>query len=367
MAKVAIIGAYSSPMMRARYDTSLQDLGFLGARAALDDAGLRRADVDLVVIGAHDLTDGRGIANMVGAGAAGAYMKSETRTTNDGVFALALGANAILAGRAKRVLVVSWAKPSEGFDDGVTGTEFEPFHQRSIGLTEQRALGLQAAAILGAFGPGARAAASSAVAHDRARGAANPSAHLREVVAAEDVALAPVASWPLTGLDLPPRSDGVAAIVLASEDAAGDDAVWVTGIGWSTDTYALGHRDLTTSPSLARAATSAYKAADLDPTTADIVEYGARSSFQHQLIVEALGLCPEGQGAEFLLSDTEAAPRNPSGGLACSNPLLAAGLMSIALTVERMRTGAGPHAIVHGSSGMCLQSNAVAVLERGRS
>lgn len=71
-AAMAVIGAGCSRLAGDRTDVSLQELIFEGAGAALADANLLREQLDSVVISASDLVDGRGIANMSSAAAAGA-------------------------------------------------------------------------------------------------------------------------------------------------------------------------------------------------------------------------------------------------------------------------------------------------------
>lgn len=370
MRGVAVVGAFATPAVEAQRDLSVQDLAFEGVRGVLADAGIDRADVDDVVICAHDLVDGRGIADMASAGAAGAYMKGETRTPNDGVFALAIGCAAVLGALADVVLVIGWAKSSEGFDDGVTATEFEPFVQRPVGLTSARALGLQATTLLQRDGDRARAAATAAVVRDRAHGATNPAAHLQHAVEAEAVESSDIVAWPLRELDLPPRSDGACGLVLMSAKraaAAATRPVWITGLGWSSDGSDVGGRPLDRSPSLERAA----QASDVDVRGSSFVEYAAHSSFQHIIVVEALGLCGSGDGASYLAADGEGTPvLNPSGGLASSNLQGAAGLTATVAAVERLRRAdqESMTGVVHGTSGVCGQSNAVACLaleERG--
>src|SRR5205814_5393846 len=122
-------GVGSSRIGGPRTELSLQELIFEGATTVLADAGIRREEIDSVVISANDLIDGRGIANMASAPAAGAYMKHETRTTNDGLYALLLAAIEILAGRTRIALVMSWNKMSEVDWRCAAPTAAEPFFE----------------------------------------------------------------------------------------------------------------------------------------------------------------------------------------------------------------------------------------------
>ena len=62
---------------------------------------------------------------------------------------------------------------------------------------------------------------------------------------------------PLRRHALPPITDGAAAIVLAAGDKAtqwSERPVWITGFDHRMETHSLGARDLTSSPSVAKAA-----------------------------------------------------------------------------------------------------------------
>src|ERR1700735_4934309 len=62
---------------------SLPEVIFSTVRRALDDAAVDVSDVDSVVLGAHDLTDGRSLSSMVTAPAAGAYGHDDVRLGDD--------------------------------------------------------------------------------------------------------------------------------------------------------------------------------------------------------------------------------------------------------------------------------------------
>src|SRR5258705_8005536 len=120
-----IVGVGQTPYEVNTGGVSLQELIFEAATLALDDAGLKRQDLDSIVIGSQDLIDGRGISNMQNAGPAGSYLKDEIRIANDGIYALLLASMQIAAGRSRRTLVISWSKASETNVDSVSNAEFE--------------------------------------------------------------------------------------------------------------------------------------------------------------------------------------------------------------------------------------------------
>ena len=146
--EVAVLAVGGSPVGPDRTDVSLQEMIFEGTNAVLSEAGITRADLDSVVLSASDLVDGRGIASMSSAAAAGAYMKHETRTTNDGIYALALAALEIWSGRIRTSLVMSWNKMSEVRWEMATPAMFEPFYERPFAMDDTVAQGLAANALL---------------------------------------------------------------------------------------------------------------------------------------------------------------------------------------------------------------------------
>lgn len=375
MPAVRIIGIGQTPYEAAKDHLSLQDLIFEGASRALADAGVDRTDLDSVVLGAQDVHDGRGIANMVSAGAAGAYLREEIRVAGDGIYAAIMAYIEILSGRSKLVLVISWSKGSESDPDTVTRTEFEPSVDRAVGLSEKSALALQAASLLMKY-PEARRAATSVAVRDRRSATMRDLSHIRDPLDFDDVESSPTVAWPLTAMDLCPSSDGVCALVMASPEYVGPvrskPGPEILGVGWSSDGYWLGDRDLTVSHSLSRAASTAYRQASVDPRSdIDVAEVVGRSTFQHIPLVEGLGFCGSGEGSDFLLDDGREAKLkiNPSGGVLASNPYVAAGLVSVAEVALQLRGSASGYqldgariGLAHGSMGQCMQSNGVVVM-----
>ena len=154
---------------------------------------------------------------------------------------------------------------------------------------------------------------------------------------------------PLRRHALPPITDGAAAVVLAAGDKAtawSDRPVWITGFDHRMETHALGARDLTVSPSTARAA----EVAGVASGKVDVAEIHAPFAHQELIVAEALGL-----DASVVV--------NPSGGALAANPLMSAGLIRIGEAASRIRAGDGDRAVAHATSGPCLQQNLVCVLE----
>jgi acetyl-CoA acetyltransferase len=156
---------------------------------------------------------------------------------------------------------------------------------------------------------------------------------------------------PLRRSDCAPISDGAAAVVLAAGDAAraaSDRPAWIRGIDHRVEAHYPGVRDLTVSPSTAKAA----RAAGALDGTIDIAEILAPFTHQELILRDALGLAkPNGTRI------------NPSGGALAANPVMAAGLIRIGEAATRIMARDADRALAHATSGPCLQQNLVCVLE----
>jgi acetyl-CoA C-acetyltransferase len=90
---------------------------------------------------------------------------------------------------------------------------------------------------------------------------------------------------------------------MMSEEAAqrhGLKPAWIRGVGFCTDAYYLGHRDLTAIESAHSAAARAYKMAGISNPRDEIkmAEVHAPFSFQELMMIEALGFCDKGAAGQ---------------------------------------------------------------------
>ncbi len=231
--QVAVIGISQTKYEAAKREQDLADMIFETTRGALDDAGLQIGDIDSVVLAAHDLIDGRSITSMLTAPPAGAHLKDEIRVADDGAFAVALAWLRLLSGEFGTSLVVSWSKLSEGDFDTITSLNFEPLFYRPFGFNYVTAHALQAMSYMARYGITEAQAAKVAV-KNRRNAVKNPLAHLRESITVDNVLQSRLLAWPLKELDLPPKSDGACAMVLATEERARQaqaNCAWIKGSG----------------------------------------------------------------------------------------------------------------------------------------
>lgn len=329
----AVIGAFHTPLRAAVADLSLEEMIFAAARGALADASLTIDDIDAVMLSTTDQVEGRVIESMVTNGAAGGVGRDVTTLASAGEHAFAYAYLRILAGQAKRVLVVVWSKESECADPRhADWLSSEPFLLRPLGMTTPVAAGLQASAYAARYA----VEPSAVLAVRQARHAAASRSGADQL--AEDVPDRMVA-WPLTERDLPRGCDVAAAVILAAPDSVGENHVpaWVGGIGWISHQYDLGDRDLTRFRALEDASRMALGAGGA--RAVDVVEVQEISSVASFAACEALGLADPGDGASVATSSTPAI--NPSGGNLPANPGNAAGFMRFLGAAQQVRGRAG--------------------------
>jgi acetyl-CoA C-acetyltransferase len=375
--RIGIIGVSETKCEAMNRRDSTSDLVFEITSRALADAGIRQQEIDTVVMAESDQLDGRLIGAMSMALPAHCYGKDEIRVEDDGASAFALAYMRCLSGYFDVAVVVGWGMCSQTNLDRLTGLSFDPFYHRPVGLNWITAHGVQATSYVNRWGITQEQAAKVTV-KNRMNAVNNENAHLRAKVQLREVLESPYVSTPLRRLNLPTYSDGACAIVLATEEKAtkaGRPVAWISGIGWSNNTYYMGDKDLTRLSSLSQAAEKAYTMAQIrNPLSEiDVAELYDVTSYHELMEYEALGFCKEGEAGKLIDSGATymggELPVNPSGGMLSSNPYTAVGLFRVAEAALQVSGRAGGRqvpgaktAVAHGMSGICGQSNCVTIL-----
>jgi acetyl-CoA C-acetyltransferase len=350
---VAIVGVGQTHHARRRTDVGQTGLVREAVDRALSDANLTIDDIDSVVVASGPvLFAAVNQPEKWVADAIGASLKPLVRVTSGGGTGLA-GALAayyqIAGGFAERVLVVAYDKLSEGALQYSISTLYDPFWGRefAVGI-----MGFSAAywrARMDALGHTEEAAAMVAV-KNRRNAIRNPYAHVKKEVTVEEVLNSRPLAWPIKLLDVPPISDGAAAVVLSSEKMAAqstDRPAWIRGIGYFCEADNAPERSLLVSEPLAIAVRRIYRAAGItNPRRQfDVVEVQEPYTCFELSYYESLGLCAPGEAAELIRSGaTDISgdiPVNPSGGCAGANPIGAAGLIRLIEAASQVMGKAG--------------------------
>ncbi len=328
---------------------SLMDLIFAGVTAALADAHVDMADVDSVVLAAHDLVDGRSLSSMVTAPAAGAYLRDEIRLSEDGLAALSLGVARIAAGESRLTIVAAWGRASEGTFMNTSRAAMDPFLVQPFGLTELDISALRLSRWLGEY-TGREHQREAAINARRQRANANPRA-------LQQATISHPANFPLKAEEGPKWADVVAAVVIGEEESP----YRITGVGHSTEMTAIGDRDLLAMPALLEAASAALGEAGISLDKIDLFEIDGMTLPDEALALEALNLCAPGEGfAHYALSSSI----NPSGGSEAGWCYPAMGLVRFTECYLRVRDGAGgqKHAMAIGTGPVGAQTRTAVVL-----
>jgi len=186
---------------------------------------------------------------------------------------------------------------------------------------------------------------------NRGHAALNPLAQLRTPITVEDVISARPIVKPLGLLDVPPRSDGAVAIVVASPDFARSRSRRVDVVGRSYYHEGIHQvssrpRSLTSFESAEIASAKVYAECGIGPADLDFVEVYAPCTIVELILSESLGLVPVGAGGKAAAAgETSLGGRIPistSGGcLSRGHPPLVTPLYNVHEAVEQLRGEAG--------------------------
>ncbi len=375
--RIGIIG-YAQSYHQENIQQTREDMVFEVVREALDNAGIRREQLDTVISASTDFLDGRTISNVFLSMANGAFLKDESKVEEDGTLALYYAYMRLRAGTHDIALVSAHTQTSTINPHQVSFYTLDPLFDRQIGILNDIAVSaIQARMYLSRSGASEEHLAL--VGYKNLRNAArNPYAHRKMAdVTVEEIMDSKLYYDPIRELLMSPRSDGACAVVLASEEHAyefTDRPVWIEGVGCCHDGY-LRDRPLDRLDSLRIAAQRAYEMAGIkDPyVELDVVELTERFAHEELMSYEALGLCRQDK-AKVLIEEgmTELGgelPVNPSGGALGADPVCATGLIRVVEAVKQTRGEAGRYqipevhkALAHGQFGMCAQKNVVFIL-----
>jgi acetyl-CoA C-acetyltransferase len=356
MERCAIVGIGQTEHRAKREDVSIPGLVREAAIRALEDAGVDWRDIDAVVIGtAPDMFEGIMMPELFLADALGAAGKPMMRVHTAGSVGgstVLVAAHQITAGIHRRVLTVAFEKQSESNAMWALSPEIPFQPQLTAGA------GGYFAPLIRAYIR--RADAPSHIGHlvavkDRRNGLLNPYAHLKiEGIDLAMVEKSPMLWDPIRYLDTCPSSDGACAIVLASDSAADSSATppaWMHGGAMRSEAVMFSGRDQVNPRAGSQCARALYAQAGVtEPRTQiDVAELYVPFSWYEPMWLENLGFAELGQGWRMTEAGDTALdgrmPINPSGGVMCSNPIGASGMLRFAEAARQVRGQAGDYQI----------------------
>jgi len=332
---IAVVGWAQTPMER-RTDRSETRMLMDVITAALEPLSLTRADVDFTCLGSCDYITGQAFSFVSNLDAIGAWPpKRDSHVEMDGAWALYEAWLRLQEGDIDIAVVTGSGRSSTGEPALIYPMEMDPYFLAPIGADPLTFAALQARAVIDAGIADERTMAEVAV---RSRGKGDVDALL-----ATDYV-----RTPLRRHDLPPITDGAAAMVLARGERAREIVerpAFITGFDHRTECHNPSFRSLADSPSTRIAA----DAAGLGAGPVEVAELQAAFTHEELLLRSVLGL-----GDDVVV--------NASGGALANNPIMATGLCRIGHAADHV-FGGGRRALAHSTSGPCLQQNLICILE----
>jgi acetyl-CoA C-acetyltransferase len=352
---VAVVGVGQTKHAARRSDHSIMGLVREAVDRALADAGLEHKDIDAVVIGkATDLLEGVAQPEQMLVGALGAHMKPMIRVHTAGSVGASTAITAathVQSGLYDRVLTVAFEKQSEGNAMWALSPSM-PFTPPLV------------AGAGGFFAPYCRAYVmkTGAPAHigpmiaanARENAGRNQYAHLTDPMTVEDVMNSPMLWEPIRYLETCPSSDGAIALVVSNEEQAKKGPrkpAWIKGAASYAEAMWVPGRDQVSPTAGKVCAKAVYDKAGIKNPWNDIqtAEIYVPFSWFEAMWLENLGFAAEGDGWKVVDRGDQKfgrhLPINPSGGVLCTNPIGASGMIRLGEAALQAMGRAGAHQV----------------------
>ena len=379
--RVAIIGIGYHGFRGVSPEVSFREMIYESASKAYEDAGLEPKEIDGFVTAGEDWHEGHSIADEITPDQLGAVKRPVFTVNGDAMHAFVSAYMHILTGQMGICMVESRSKASNIVNkDEITAMAMDPIYNRPLEENPHFIAGLEMNRYLYDSGT-SREQCARVVIKNRLNALMNPCAGHGVRLKLEDVLNSRMVSYPLTSLDVSPYSDGCVVIILAEAEKAraiARNPVWISGVGWCTETPSLEKRNWGESVYTRKAAEMAYKMANIKFPRKEIqfAEISDEFSYKELQHMEALNLCRRGE-AGFLVDEGATdfdgdLPINVSGGsLGVGNLHEANGAQKILEVVLQLRGEAGKRqlknarlGLAHTWRGLPTTSGAAVILSR---
>ncbi len=355
----AVLGTGQTHYVAKRHDVSMSGLVREAIDRAMLDAQVGWDDIDAVIIGkAPDLFEGVMMPELSMVDAIGATGKPMLRVHTAGSVGGStanVAASMVQSGVHRRVLAVAWEKQSESNAMWALSTPV-PFTM-PVGAGAGGYFAPHVRSYIRRSGAPEHVGAMVAV-KDRLNGAKNPYAHLKQPdITLEKVQASQMLWDPIRYDETCPSSDGACAVVIGDADSAvaaeqaGRSVAWIHATAMRTEPTTYAGRDQVDPQAGRVAAAALWKQAGItDPLTEiDCAEIYVPFSWFEPMWLENLGFTPQGSGWKLTESGETAIggqlPINMSGGVLCSNPIGASGMIRFAEAAIQVMGKAGDHQV----------------------
>ncbi|UUC96739.1 thiolase family protein [Comamonas sp. C11] len=318
-------------------------LGLKAVREALGDAGVPWSAVQAAYVGTTSIGMAAGRVMLQHLGSTGLEVVQVENASASGSFAFRQAVAAISSGQYDVVLAMGVDKHGAGQraanKDGVERlSPLEHIPAVQFALMARKYLRKHQLPV--------QAMAEVAV-KNHANAARNPYAQFRKERTLEQVLAAPIIVGDFTSYQCCPRGEGAAAVLLMSDRALRNYAQNATRTvrvlaSVAGSECAPGGRYDPITQLVADCAQAAYEQAGVGPEDLDLVELHDAFSVEELMYSEAIGLCRDGEGYDYLKrGDSALGGRcavNPSGGLlGMGHPLGPTGIGQIAEITRQLR------------------------------
>ncbi len=378
--EVAIIGIGWEGFRPTSMDYSYKELIYKAAVKAYHDANVDpRKDVESFVTTAEDFIEGTSIFDEYTPDQIGAALKPMHTIAGESLNGIITAYMLIRSGIFDIVAVEAHSKASNIKNiHRITQYAFDPVLNRPLQLYPEFVAGLEMHRFLHESGCSVEDC-SLIVQKNRKNALQNPSASYSGDLTLDEINNSPLVSYPLPESHIAPLSDGAIVMVLANKDIAQAHAktsIWIKGVGWCNDSYALEYRKWGALPYVTKAAKMAFSQAHIDHPNSqiDFLEIDDSYAYRELMTLSALGFY-DNQNLTFAIRSGEIYPQgslpvNPSGGCIGIGSLLDAnGIVKILYSVLQLRAEAGGFqlssahtALVQSWRGVPTTSSAVVIL-----
>jgi acetyl-CoA C-acetyltransferase len=308
MTRVGIIGIGHGAFGR-RSDATVQELAFEAFREAMEDAGIKRGDLDASVIGSvPEYHKQRSLPGVVQE-----YLGLNPKPTWLTEVACASGSAAIRtswmsirAGVHNIVAVIGCQKMTELSTPEILalmGRVGEVQWESVFGTTFPAYYAMFAERHMHEFGTTREQLFQVAIKNHH-YGAKNPYAVFQKEITMEKAQASEEVATPLQVYDCCQNADGAACVILASEGRAKEISkkpVWLDGMGCATASMSVLRRpNLVGLPSASDAAAEAYKMAGVTPADIKVADVHDCFTIAEIMAYEDLGFCKKGEGGRFV-------------------------------------------------------------------
>jgi len=357
---VAVIG-FGQTKHGRREDVNYQELVYEAVKAALEDAGISPGDIEAIIYGSMpSAMEGINAAHLYLSDAMAAFGKPLMRVATCGSTGMSVAHSAfyhVASGSFDIVMAVGSEKMFENDPQGTMETVADPWFQRAFISGAPGVFTMQGNQYSHRYNlPEDRvreaAARISVNHHDNALD--NPYAHIRVKITIEDVLKSRIIAYPTRLMDVCPSSDGAAALIFASEEKAKNfpkKPAWVKGLCYCGDEHFFGDSDKVVWESAIIPAERAYKMAGIQNPRKelDVAEIYNPFTYQELIFYECFGFCDRGEACKLVeegvvLRGGEL-PCDPSGGVLCTNPIGATGLIRVGEAALQVTGRAGDRQI----------------------